>query len=767
MVDTPQEPIRLLDRLAPVLVFACLLVLALRKLSAADLWTTLRCGEWILANGVPHTDPFSFATPGQPWIEMRWLSMVLAHWTFGLGGVNALILAKVVLLLGCFAIVWRLGAEHRWAACTGIMTAVLIMQNRFLVRSELFSYLFLAGNVLCLERFRRGASGRWLVALPILQVLWVNLHTLFALGPVVQWIFVVSETGARWLPGRARAEGAVLAVSRLRLAALAALASSLACLANPYFLEGALLPFALFGEIRSQHYFSQIVSELASPFSLAGVNHYFMAYVLVAAVAMLSFLLDWRRCPVGRLAIWGATLYLSCLAVRNLGLFGLVSGLAIATNLDEFAGAAPPGGTLVRVVAGTARGYVLVACAALIPFFASDAFYLYTNHPARFGLGLAPGRFPVAAMEFVREHDLPRPVLCKLSEGGYVMFREGERSVIFDGRLEVYGEENVDRAVRLTTLGENWRELTQRWGISTALIHHPGSPGMVGFLQGLPDWVPVYFDESHVVFVRMDERTPDRLRSLAIDWRRPVRREVAIPASLRPRDWLAGLWPRLPDSGGPRALGDLLLRLGGLDGARSSFEEALAIDPGDATSALYLGLIYKGLGREAEARRLLDSVPLEAFGAPGIIELSGWIFQQCGRPELALEAYQRALEHGTGDPQLLRNLARAAANEGDFAAAREALERLVEAAPDDAFAWSMLGQVAQRTGDPHAARAAYERSLELRPNQAVLLRELGRLQLEQGDVVAARGSLERALALTPDDPAVRYLLDLVKAGSER
>lgn len=75
-----------------------------------------------MAYGIPRTDPFSYAFPDRPWIEMRWLFTVLVYGLFRVGGVNLLILGKGVVLLGAFGLLGLLRPHSlSWPAFSILM----------------------------------------------------------------------------------------------------------------------------------------------------------------------------------------------------------------------------------------------------------------------------------------------------------------------------------------------------------------------------------------------------------------------------------------------------------------------------------------------------------------------------------------------------------------------------------------------------------------------------------------------------------------------
>src|ERR1039457_474520 len=68
------------------------------------------------------------------------------------------------------------------------LPAVVMFTGRLCERPELFSLLFLAGFLAVLGR--AGERPRWLWLLPAIQILWVNCHGFFVLGPMVLAAYV-------------------------------------------------------------------------------------------------------------------------------------------------------------------------------------------------------------------------------------------------------------------------------------------------------------------------------------------------------------------------------------------------------------------------------------------------------------------------------------------------------------------------------------------------------------------------------------------------
>ncbi len=400
----------LVDRIVPWLLLISVCCFAIHKIVAYDIWWQLKTGEWMLAHGFPSVDPFSYATPDRPWIEMRWLYCVVINFVFKEFGLNSLIVFKTILVLLAFGCLWLVEPEAPvWSRCLGVAGALALAHLRFTIRPELVTQLFLSFTLLGLYRYKRGGRLIWIGALPLVQVLWTNSHTVFVLGPVTIWIFALAELAARWVPFRGLRSTA-MSGARLRPLLIVALLSTAACVVNPYFLRGALFPFQLFSEIQAGNVFREIITEFQSPFSYAGFSIFFIRYPTVAVISVLTFLLNWRRPSPGPIALWCAYMYLSTLSERNLSLFGLVSGYCAIINCSEAARDKRPGRVLIFGAWGTRAVCATLALVA-IPAVVTDYYYQKIDPSRRFGFGVAKDRFPIRAMAFIDAEHLPGPIL--------------------------------------------------------------------------------------------------------------------------------------------------------------------------------------------------------------------------------------------------------------------------------------------------------------------------------------------------------------------
>lgn len=198
----------------------------------------------------PCIDPFTFASADRSWIDLHWLFQVILAAVFAIGGVPGMILMTAAAFASVFLIAWT-ARDRRWpswivAACW--LPALVVMSDRSDPRPEILTLLALAAYLAVLSRTDGRPELAWI--LPVIQVLWVNAHGLFVLGPIILGTYLIDRlTGWR---DRHATTGLQVRLRRRRWwghIAGAAVLVGLACLVNPYGLRGALLPLELFPKI--------------------------------------------------------------------------------------------------------------------------------------------------------------------------------------------------------------------------------------------------------------------------------------------------------------------------------------------------------------------------------------------------------------------------------------------------------------------------------------------------------------------------------------
>ena len=187
-----------LSQLAGLAAIAGLFVLTVFQanieIKDLDLWLHLGAGKFITQNVfVPNQDVFSCTIAGHPWLNHEWLFQILVYNIYSLFGFDGLIDLQVFIAVAIFASLLFLGYnkdQQLWQILVLLLT-LLVFQTRFTNRPDLFSILFFVIYFAVLAvHFERATSVFLLV---VLQMLWVNIHGFFIFGPLLVFIFLISE----------------------------------------------------------------------------------------------------------------------------------------------------------------------------------------------------------------------------------------------------------------------------------------------------------------------------------------------------------------------------------------------------------------------------------------------------------------------------------------------------------------------------------------------------------------------------------------------
>ena len=188
-------------------------------------------GVWMLDHHhVMRTDVFSYTVLGEKWITPEWgYDVLLAQAVRSVGPVAFWLLSAGLATLTVLAVAIRsrvVGAGWTWTGLVCVETGAAV--TLFLDdRPQMVSYFFLALLLLLLALARRRRA--WLFPIPVLFVLWANLHGSFPLGLAILLLEVVAV-------GLRRGIGRVTVSKPLPLVPIVAtlVASGAATLVNPF-----------------------------------------------------------------------------------------------------------------------------------------------------------------------------------------------------------------------------------------------------------------------------------------------------------------------------------------------------------------------------------------------------------------------------------------------------------------------------------------------------------------------------------------------------
>src|SRR3989344_5799908 len=186
------------DALVYLLLFVLLASFLIHNFDSVgqDIGRHLKVGEIIWQTGeVPKTNLFSFTEPDFVFINHHWLSEVMLFGIFSATGFTGLILVKTLLVLVAFLLLFFTAKTYAkfWPMVISFLISIPIFIQRTEVRPDIFSFVILSFFLFALFKAKYEKDYFYLWFLPVLELLWVNLHIYFFIGPFLTLAFLVDR----------------------------------------------------------------------------------------------------------------------------------------------------------------------------------------------------------------------------------------------------------------------------------------------------------------------------------------------------------------------------------------------------------------------------------------------------------------------------------------------------------------------------------------------------------------------------------------------
>lgn len=472
-----------------------------RPLADSDVGWHIRNGEHILHTAsIPHTDPFSSTMAGQPWFAWEWLYDVVIgsiHLGLGLNGVvwwTALIIASSLSFL--FVVMMRRGTNIPVALVLTLL-AVSASTIHFFARPHIISWFFVLIFVVVLDRWDCNRSNaRLSYLLPLLMLVWVNVHGGFLVGIAVfacYWIGTLIE--------RFRAADAfenVRKQSYARRVGLALIATIAATFVNPY---GYRLHLHVARYLNNRFLMDQI-DEFRSPDFHGVAQKCFLVLILLTMFVLVQA--GWKIRASGFLVLVlaiSAGLYAS----RNIPIAAILIAFEIGPALSESLRSVFPRRHL-KFSRGTSGEFERSLNVHLWPALLILSTLILCVMGGRLGTKQVvraqfdPQRFPLKAVDWIAASGQTEPIFCPDYWGGYVIYRLWPHTkVVVDDRHDFYGEHFLREYLKLVRVQPGWETVLDDWKVTRVLI--PPDSSLAAVLPG-SGWRTVYRDETAVLFER-------------------------------------------------------------------------------------------------------------------------------------------------------------------------------------------------------------------------------------------------------------------------
>ncbi|MEA2112988.1 MAG: hypothetical protein U9P50_03425 [Patescibacteria group bacterium] len=494
-----------------LVLWLCFFLFQQLDLVTADLGRFIKNGEQIFQGnfwGVLNTNFYSFTHTQYPFLNHHWGTGVIFYFIHGIGGFTLLHLFSIFLAIFTFLILFKVAKKEAGLVVATILSIALIplMAYRKEIRPEVLSCLFSASFIYILWLYRnKEISIRWLWFLPILEILWVNLHIYFFLGPVIIGAFLLEKI-IFYLKGQK---------SFLKPLTIVFSATFLASFVNPFGWKNVFYPFRIY---EGRGY---LVLEEQSIWFLEKLNinnPSFLLFEFILGLLILSFV--WilikkrKKFPLVNLFLATGFTFMACWSIRNITLFSFMSLPIFAKNIKIIWPCLSFETLNKRILA------VSIALTVVFLIFISYGRYLPINNINDFGLGLDNRQNKT--ISFFQENNLKGPIFNNYDIGGYLIYNLFPQEKVFvDNRPETYPIDFFqDVYIPMQEDSSVWLEKDREYNFNTIIFYrHDATPwGQKFLIDRIQDvnWSPVFVDEKNIVFVKRNDLNQEVINQFEI-----------------------------------------------------------------------------------------------------------------------------------------------------------------------------------------------------------------------------------------------------------
>jgi hypothetical protein len=455
---------------------------SLNSITTGDFWWHLRTGLGILDSySLPHSGLYSQSS-ALPWLASSWLYDVLAALGFKLFDLRFVAVLAIVLkaVLAALTFILAGGLRGRFWIAIALSAAAQYILGGMPPLPVYGSVLAFAAELILLLDCRTTGNVRRLYWLPLLFLLWANVDVEFVVGIAVLLLFVAAcaleqwgtRSGIVWLerpsPPPINALGAWTA------------ASLLATVITPYGWNCYAVFFARATSAANKYFPDYQSLRFRSP----------QDYLLLLLTMAVFLALGMRR---SRDLFQIALLVLAVMAAFHAQRDAWLVTLAALAIIGYAIPPAEPARARVP-----ASQLLSAAGVALLLLAAATALHLPHDHKAL--LAEIGEGYPVAAADYIRDHQLPQPLYNSFPWGGFLTWYLPEYPVSIDGRTDLYGDEFNIQYAKVMNADAHYSTFLPFVQAATILLEKNSLMGTA--LPSVDGFKQVYADDVAVVLVR-------------------------------------------------------------------------------------------------------------------------------------------------------------------------------------------------------------------------------------------------------------------------
>jgi len=500
-----EKPLKILFLL---LIFIFLLTLVPKKISlvSTDLGRHIKNGQiFTQSHLIPKTNFYSYTYKDFPFVNHHWGSGLIFYLTLTIFNFNGL--SFLFLIIFFLTLFFFLKISFKYSSFNTTIISLLfslpLIINRSDLRPEIFSYLLASIFYYLLYQYQKDSlPKKYLLLLPLLTLIWINLHVYFFLGFFLITTFIIQSIYQCCFKKKSLEKTTNLFITLF--------SSILISLLNPNFIKGLTYPLKIFENYGYRVLENQSILFLEKIIDLPIAYYYIILTTILIASWIVSFKTikkNWPDLQLANLLISIFFVTISFLAVRNTTVYGFFALPIISINLF------------------TIKKLKNLPLPFLTPYLAIIIIILYLINPQYLvkqntGYGLLPNQLESA--QFFKDNNLSGPIFNNYDIGSFLIYSLYPNNLVYiDNRPEAYPFSFFQNDYINPQQDEKtWQKLDKKYNFQTIYFYrHDLTPWAQQFLiSKLNDsnWIPVYVDGYTIIFLKDNSKNQKIIEKYAL-----------------------------------------------------------------------------------------------------------------------------------------------------------------------------------------------------------------------------------------------------------
>jgi hypothetical protein len=474
----------IIPSIAGIIFILLLFTLALSTPSTllldGDTGMHVRTGEYILNNlSVPEHDIFSATVPSRQYVAYEWLSQVCMALVHRVGGLTGIVVLFSFLIAFTYYLLFRILKKENGNIVITILVALLVIAAssvHWLARPHMFSILLFIIWYYILDLYQY-KNKNYLYILPLIMIIWVNLHGAFILGFMLCGIYLLGNIiQMLWVNEpvqniyKAKAKYIFFIMIFLLIASIL----------NPNGVKGLLQPLTVI----SDKFLVNHISEYLSP-DFHNSNCFPFQMLLLFMIVILFF--SKREKNIIEIALVVLFTAMALYSIRNIPFCAIIIAPVLVRHDDSIIYENKP-----------EKGLCVRDCLWLIlPSLIVTGLAVNRNIRHQFDESIKP----VYAVEFLKTQNLQGNMFNEYDFGTYIIYSAYPQYKVFiDGRAEMYGPERFKDYYRIQKVRPGWEKILEKYNVNFMIINNDST--LSKFLLADNNWKLIYSDAVSDIFIK-------------------------------------------------------------------------------------------------------------------------------------------------------------------------------------------------------------------------------------------------------------------------